>query len=80
MRDSTIETATAGDKPEPLDPPTTKKRVPAWVITWRYYDRSSNGVVRAYLSKQRADEDLALLKSDCSSDRVFEIQEMELYE
>lgn len=57
-----------------------KKRVPAWVITWRYYDRSSNGVVRAYLSKDRADEDLKLLQSDCSSDRVHEIQEMELYE
>jgi hypothetical protein len=33
----------------------------AWLIVWEYDDRSSHGVLRAYLSEYRAKEDLALL-------------------
>lgn len=71
------ETQTAGDPPQGQR--ALSRRI-AYVVTWRYYDRSGNGVLRAYLSRAQAEDDLALLKTDCSSDRVHEIQEMELYE
>jgi len=49
-----------------------------FVILWRYDDRSSCGVLRAYADYQRAQEDLDLLELG-NSGKEFSIEELPVY-
>ncbi len=43
-----------------------------YVILWSYTDGSGNGVVRVYIEKKSAEEDLEILQNHCT-DKAFEI-------
>jgi hypothetical protein len=48
-----------------------------WVLSWRYSDGSSSGVLRVYVDGDRARMDLELLEAECTS-KNYELERLPL--
>ena len=46
------------------------------ILMWKYSDNSNFGLVRAYTDDKRSEQDLALVKDDCS--KIWSLVDVEL--
>lgn len=50
-----------------------------WVLSWRYSDGSASGVLRAYVTEERAQHDMDLLSADTSTSKDYELEYIPIY-